>query len=127
MIDKVEIVAKNYYKVDCKNGEDLLEKIYVLGFKRGVQKQKADKKEGFWQQYTYAHQRGFYSIIHRCSICDFHPCDHNLGQYKFCPSCGNPMTAEPEAPIMIDVDEPEKREKKVAKDISYNSAVESKI
>lgn len=107
-IDKVETVAKNYYKVDCKHGEDLLEKIYVLGFKRGVQKTKVEKKEGFWQQYTYDHGRGNYVIIKRCSICDFHPCDHNLGQYNFCPSCGNPMTANPEPPIVIQVDGKEK-------------------
>lgn len=103
MIDKVDIVAKNYYKIDCKNGEEVLEKIYVLGFKRGVQKQKATQKEAFWQQYTYEHAKGNYSIIHRCSNCDFHPCDLNLGQYKFCPSCGASMTAPEGAPIKINM------------------------
>lgn len=101
-IDKVETVAKNYYKVDCKHGEDLLEKIYVLGFKRGVQKQKTTQKEAFWQQYIYSHGKGNFSTISRCSNCDFHPCDHNLGQYKFCPSCGASMTASAKAPIVIE-------------------------
>lgn len=62
-----------------------------------------DERIGFWQQYTYEHARGNYSIIHRCSICGFHPCDPNLGQYKFCPSCGTSMIATPKPPIVIKV------------------------
>lgn len=62
-----------------------------------------DEEIGFWQQYTYEFGKGNYSILHRCSICGFHPCDLNLGQYKFCPSCGRRMSAEPAPPIKIQV------------------------
>ena len=69
-----------------------------------------DERIGFWQQYTYEHARGNYSIIKKCSICGFHPNDPNLGQYRFCPRCGTPMTAEPEPPIVIKTTPKQKEE-----------------
>lgn len=66
-----------------------------------------DERIGFWQQYDYKHNYGSHSIIFRCSICSFHPCDHNLAAYKFCPSCGNPMTAKPGPVIEIEAEEKE--------------------
>ena len=61
-----------------------------------------DEQFGFWQQYNYNYGYGSTSIIFRCSICNFHPCDHNLGEYKFCPRCGTPMVAPPGPVIEID-------------------------
>lgn len=63
-----------------------------------------DERIGFWQQYNYNHGYGSTSTIFRCSVCGFHPCDHNLGEYKFCPRCGTHMV-EATGPVIV-IDEP---------------------
>ena len=64
--DKIEIVAKNYFKEDCDVNmlKRLAEDIYISGFKRGVEKEKSAKSKTVTNSHDFNQWWGDYITSH---------------------------------------------------------------
>ena len=107
---KVEIVANNFFTLDCSNYEDILKKVYISGFKRGVERAQASQKHAHWvikfkweplawdtdpldwdryDEKTHSEEVDYYA----CSNCGYDGGDWKPN-YKYCPNCGAKMGEE---------------------------------